>query len=168
MIKRRDFLAATASATALATGGLLGWAYSRSSPEETISDIVYERLPYLTLDAAGVQRFASDFAARRILSSTHLRLVGLLWSLYRRTPSNRWGTALGSDARSDLGSSSSLGLRDRLARAEERIVSTYLISSDFFTHGADQSRTVRYLGCYDALSHACGNPFCRAVEIGRA
>jgi hypothetical protein len=151
-MKRRTFLAGAVAAAAAASG-LLGLAYSRSSQEKTIASIVYRRLPYLKLDHAGVQQFARDFAARRLLSGTRLRLVGLVWPLYRRLRLDHSGSRLGSS------------LRDRLEHAEERIVSTYLISSDFFTHGADQSRVVCYRGCYDALSHACGNPFCRPAEV---
>jgi hypothetical protein len=151
-MKRRTFLAG-AVAAASAASGLLGLAYSRSSQEKTIASIVYKRLPYLKLDHAGVQQFARDFAARRLLSGARLRLVGLVWPVYRRLPLDHSGSRLGSS------------LRDRLEHAEERIVSTYLISSDFFTHGADQSRVVCYRGCYDALSHACGNPFCRPAEV---
>jgi hypothetical protein len=140
-MKRRPFLAA-----ALAAGGLLVWAFSRSTQEETIAAMVYTRLSYLKLDPTGVQHFARDFAARGLLSSARLRTVGLVWPLYRRLPLEGFRFA------------------DRVDHAAERIVSTYLISSDFFTNGADQSKTVFYRGCYDALSHACGNPFCRAVE----
>ena len=141
-MNRRLFLA-----FALAAGGASGWAYWRSPPERAIVAILYKRLRYLKLDHGGVQRFAGDFAARHVLSSTRLRIAGSLWPLYRRLPMNasRWVS--------------------HVNHAEERIVSTYLISSDFFSSGSDQTKTVRYLGCYDALTHACGNPFCRAVEV---
>jgi hypothetical protein len=156
MIKRRSLLAAAGAAVgaaAVTASGLLGLAYARSTQEETIAAIVYKRLAYLKLDAAGVQQFARDFAARRLLSGARLRLVGMLWPLYRRLPLDQSGARLGAI------------LYDRVDHAEERIVSTYLISSDFFLHGADQSRVVCYRGCYDALTHACGNPFCRPAEV---
>jgi hypothetical protein len=141
-MKRRFFLAA-----ALAAGGATGWAYWRSTPEQSIVAILYKRLGYLKLDPGGIERFAQDFAGRHVLSSARLRAVGMLWPLYRRLSLNSSGWCAHAN------------------HAEERIVSTYLISSDFFIGGSDQTKTVCYLGCYDALTHACGNPFCRAVEV---
>lgn len=142
-MKRRIFLAAMAGAA-----GTLGWRYHRSKDADGIADIVYKRLGYLQLDDAGVRQFSRDFAARRVLSSRRLRSVATLWPLYRRiafTWNGRWA--------------------DRINYAEERIVSFYLISTDFFTNGSDQSRTVHYLGFYDAMLHACANPFRRAVQV---
>ena len=60
--------------------------------------------------------------------------------------------------RLDLGDRNSLTAAIR--HGEERIVTNYLLSSDFFVNGADESRTVRYLGFYDPL-RACSNPFAR-------
>lgn len=42
----------------------------------------------------------------------------------------------------------------------------YLMSTDFFRHGADESRLVRYVGFYDPDRTACNNPFAQfdAVE----
>jgi hypothetical protein len=141
-MNRRLFMAVV-----VAAGAATGWDYWRRTPEQSIAAILYKRLAYLKLDHVGVQRFAADFAARHVLSNTRLRVAGLLWPLYRRLPltDSRWAS--------------------HVNHAEERIVSTYLISTDFFTGGSDQTKTVRYLGCYDALTHACGNPFCRAVEV---
>ena len=42
----------------------------------------------------------------------------------------------------------------------------YLMSTDFFRHGADESRVVRYVGFYDPDRTACNNPLAQfdAVE----
>jgi len=37
----------------------------------------------------------------------------------------------------------------------------YLMSTDFFRHGADESRLVRYVGFYDPDRTACNNPLAR-------
>jgi Txe/YoeB family toxin of Txe-Axe toxin-antitoxin module len=142
MIKRRAILAGL-----LATGGLIGIGFARSTDAKTIAAIVYKRLGYLRLDPEGVQRFAKDFAARQILSSTRLRTAGLLWPIYERLPQqwhDRWS--------------------NRINYAEERIVSAFLISSDFFTNGSDQAKVVTYWTYYDAVGHPCGNPFRQTVE----
>ena len=38
------------------------------------------------------------------------------------------------------------------------VYTRYLMSTDFFRHGADESRTVRYVGFYDPDNTPCGNP----------
>jgi hypothetical protein len=143
MMNRRALLAGL-----VAAGGLLGIGLARNTDAKTIAAIVYKRLGYLKLDPDGVQRFAQDFAERHILSSARLHTAGLLWPIYRRLPQqwhDRWS--------------------NRVNYAEERIVSAYLISSDFFVTGSDQTKTVNYVKYYDAVSRACGNPFCQRVEI---
>lgn len=39
----------------------------------------------------------------------------------------------------------------------------YLLSTDFFVHGADEGRVVRYLRFADPYRSPCGNPFIRLV-----
>jgi hypothetical protein len=51
-----------------------------------------------------------------------------------------------------------------IRHGEDRVVTQYLMSSDFFKNGADETRTVRYAGYYDPMI-ACGNPFARPVII---
>jgi hypothetical protein len=38
------------------------------------------------------------------------------------------------------------------------VYTRYLLSSDFFRHGADESRTVEYVGFYDPDVTPCNNP----------
>lgn len=49
----------------------------------------------------------------------------------------------------------------RLEALEERICSSFLMSSDFFKNGADESRPVRYLALYEPPTVGCTNPFAR-------
>jgi len=49
-----------------------------------------------------------------------------------------------------------------IRHGEERIATLYLLSSDFFQHGADLTRTIGYLGLYDPYL-ACSNPFARPM-----
>ena len=44
---------------------------------------------------------------------------------------------------------------------EERICAAFLMSSDFFTNGADETRPVRYLALYEPTKVGCTNPFAR-------
>jgi len=49
----------------------------------------------------------------------------------------------------------------RIEALEERICATFLMSSDFFRNGADESRPVRYLALYQPPRVGCTNPFAR-------
>lgn len=140
-MNRRLFVGACAAVGTL----LLGLRYSRLTDANTIESIVYKRLGYLRLDEIGVKSFAHDFAQRHVLSSQRLRAAGFFWPIYQRIPLDRHGWT------------------DRINFAEERIVSNYLISSDFFQNGANEAKPVHYLGYFDALSRACGNPFRQIV-----
>lgn len=141
-MKRRTFLAAAT----LGAVGAVAWRVHRSSHERAIAAILHKRLDYLRLDEAGVQRFAHDFASRDILKPRNLKTVDALWPIYRHLPVS-WHYAWTT----------------RINYAEERIVSNYLISTDFFVNGEDYTKPVMYLGYYDAMTHACGNPFKQLV-----
>jgi hypothetical protein len=41
------------------------------------------------------------------------------------------------------------------------VYTNYLLSTDFFRNGADESRPVRYLSYYDPAVTPCNNPFAR-------
>lgn len=46
-----------------------------------------------------------------------------------------------------------------LRRLEDNVVTKYLLSTDFFQHGADESRSLRYLSFYEPQLAPCRNPF---------
>jgi hypothetical protein len=128
--------------------GVVGFAGLRlafTSDEDSIAAILHKRLDYLKLDADGVRAFARDLAAKHSISSVRLRSVGAMGPLYGEL----------DPTRRDF-------LSNGIRHGEERVVTGYLLSSDFFLNGSDESRIVRYLGFYDPL-HACGNPFARRV-----
>jgi hypothetical protein len=143
MIKRRYFVFSTIA-------GLIGLRFATISDASSIVAVLRKRLNYLRLDDVGLQRFAQDLAAQHQLASSHLKLVGAAGPLYTHMPTT--GRNLISN-----------GIR----HGEERIITTYLLSSDFFINGSDELRVVRYLGFYDPL-RACSNPFARRIESGPA
>jgi len=145
MIRRRGFLLAFSG---LGITSLLGWSVLRSKQQDAVITIIYKRLFYLRLDDAGVRRFAHDFVANTKLSGGKLRLVAAFAPIYRR-----W--VLSPDSL----------LAHAMRFGEERVISRYLLSSDFFTTGADENRVVQYVAFYDPL-RACGNPFARPVLEG--
>ena len=123
--------------------GIGGWRFYRSRDEDTIVVVLRKRLDYLDLDEAGLRAFAADLTARRIVSSTRLKLIGTFMPVYVRLRLDGHNT-----------------VEVALRHGAERIVSNYLLSSDFFVNGADLTRPVRYLGFYDPLK-ACSSPFAR-------
>lgn len=138
-MKRRHFIAgAVAAVTALA-----GWRVLQSSDYDAIVAILEKRLAYLKKDPEGVKAFARAQAAAHQISSAKIRVVSILRPLYSRI-------ALDSENRFTNG----------IHHGEERVVSAYLLSSDFFLNGADETRVIKYIGMYDPL-RGCGNPFAR-------
>ena len=122
---------------AIATGG----AIVGGSDVEGVVEILHKRLSYLKLDIRGVRQFAHDCAARGLISAHKLRALSVAGALYERVPQT-WFDFLAPD----------------VPQGEERVVTMFLLSSDFFP-GADEGRTVQYLGFFDAQLRV--NPFAR-------
>jgi hypothetical protein len=124
---------------------VIGWRLAHSSDESAIIKVLQKRLDYLRLDDSGVRRFASDLKQHRMISSFRLRTMDSVGPLY---------TGLALTAHNSLD--------DAIRHGEERVTTHYLISSDFFKNGADESRVVAYLGYYDPMV-ACSSPFARPM-----
>jgi len=143
MIKRRYFLVAGLAGTV----ALAGLRFKHSTEEQSIAAILHKRLGYLKLNPEGVRAFAIDLAARHAISPFRLRLVAAMGSMYEHLDSTRHNF-----------------LANAIRHGEERVVTSYLLSSDFFVNGSDESRTVNYVSFYDPL-RACGSPFARRVSF---
>jgi hypothetical protein len=151
MMKRRKFLLAGLGVVAVV--GVGGIAFGPMAAEAEVVSHVRSRLGFLKLDEAGLEQFAKDQVAAL---------------LAKRPTWNRWKYHFMSMfSKSFTRYEHSSDTRSRRQRMEDTIAATYLLSSDFFVNGADQSRTVRYLGFYDPL-RGCGNPFARPVIDTRA
>ena len=141
--RRRMLMAAIAGFGAVA-GGRLAIADARSA----IIMVLRKRLWFLQLDEAGVQQFATDLAALSVVSEPKLKMIQATAPLYRRI---------------DFTGRHSLAMA--LRHGEERIVSTYLLASDFFHNGADETKVIRYVRLYQPAKNldACSAPFSRPV-----
>jgi len=128
-------------------GAILGAGALRlalSDQRSAVAKILHRRLDYLNLDPQGVAQFAQDIVNHGI-SGSKLTLVDAMGPLYTRL---------------DLLPNSRVNVS--LRHGEERITSKFLLSSDFFDHGADTSRLVRYLGYFERTDlRACSSPFAR-------
>jgi hypothetical protein len=145
MVARRRVLVGLGIAAVAAFGV---WGVEIASEAEIVS-AVRRRLGFLRLDDAGLHSFAKDY----ILAMLAKRPSWYRWkyhiqSLFRK-PGARWG--ISTDTRS------------RRERLEDNLTTQYLLSSDLFVKGADESRIVQYVSLYDPM-RACGSPFARPVE----
>lgn len=132
--------------------GLFGLAALRLglvTPEAAVVTIIRRQLAYLILSDADIENFARDMTAAGKTSRNKLRLIAALAPLYRLLPVGGGGPA-------------------SVRYGEERIVTEFLLSSDFFATGGDVSRPVCYLGLYDPWQpgYACRQPFTdRSIEL---
>ena len=145
MFSRRQFLAACIAGLT----GLVTWRFIGSSDENAIIAVLQKRLDYLLLDDNGLHAFARDLVAQRVISRNKLRMLDVAGPVYMQLPIASYRNALTHAVR----------------HGEERIVSLYLLSSDFFLTGADETRIVRYQGYYDPIRnlHPISNPFARPI-----
>ncbi len=150
MWARRRFLLVAGGASLVSAAAVGGWRYVTASDADAIVAVLRRRLHFLRLEEPGLHAFATDLAARGLVSSSRLHLLGAAGPLYANLPV--------PSGRSTLWSG--------LQHGEERVVSLYLLSSDFFSNGADEMRPVAYRAFYDPLGdpRACVNPFARAVS----
>lgn len=129
--------------------GLVTWRFIRSSDEDAIVAVLKKRLDYLILDENGLRVFARDLAAQQIISSHKLRMLDFAGPVYSQLSLAAYSSAL----------------THAIRHGEERIVTQYLLSSDFFLAGADETRKVRYYRYYDPTRNPrpCSTPFARSI-----
>ena len=142
-MKRRYFLLSGLAGLC----GVAGWRYAVSSEQAAIVKVLHKRLGYLKLDPAGVQQFCRDLSATGVISNARLRFIDAVGPIYTLP-------ALSADTRID----------NSIRHGEDRVVTLYLLSTDFFSNGMDLNRTVSYVRYYDPMI-ACGNPFARPVIV---
>jgi hypothetical protein len=139
-MKRRVFILSGLAAA----GAVVAWQAIDTSDEDAIAMVLRRRLDYLKLDPDGVRRFARDLAAKHVISRAKIHVLSGIKPLYMH-----YRLSSGSNT-----------LAYQLRHGEDRIVASYLIGSDFFIKGSDETRVVQYLALMDSR-HACGNPFAR-------
>jgi len=144
-ITRRRLLEAGAIGGAL-LGSYAVFKWITGEPTEIIVAILHRRVGHLQVDTESFEVFAKDFVAWKSEDTERLSLLSIvalpmrLVSTYRLLPTGH-----------------------PLRRLENSVVSRYLLSTDFFLYGADESREVNYLSFYDPLTAVCRNPFAQPV-----
>jgi hypothetical protein len=134
---------------AVGAAGLGAWGLGRLGFQMEIASILRRRLGFLKMDEGGIRAFAKDQTrgtfSKKIPTWNRLRYH-----------------MLASGASSFKRFYRSTDARSRMGGFEDTLVSTYLLSSDFFWNGSDESRTVNYVAYYDP-NRPCHNPFARPV-----
>ena len=145
-ISRRKFVLITLfSGVTIYTAGWWAFKVRKGDASDIIISIVRKKLGYLKINKSELKRFASDFQKemsrkQRIIGSW-AGMLGPLYSLveiYKISP-----------------------ISDRFRNFEELVVTTFLLSSDFFRNGADLNRDVKYIALYDPMETGCENPFAK-------
>ncbi len=151
MIRRRRILLGGLALAAVAGVGLWG---ADVFTESEIASSVRRRLGFLKLDDAGLHSFAKDQVAWILAKRpTWYRVKFHVRAMFSKSGPN-WGF--------------SADKRSRRERMVDNLATMYLLSSDFFSNGADESRIVRYVALYDPM-RPCVNPFARpAVDPSAA
>ena len=137
-VTRRGFLA---GGLAVALASVLGFAAWRwGEPTDIVVAILKRRLGFLDVEAGVFPEFSRAYVASRPREQRQLGMLAVVaWpfsflTVYRFLP-------MGHPVR----------------RLEDNVVTRFLMSTDFFQHGADENRPVRYLAFYDPPTTACQN-----------
>ena len=110
-----------------------------------VAAMLKRKLHYLELDEQGVKRFVRDMLPH---ISPYIRR-NLAW------------LQLGLPVYAGLDYTSRWASTKWYRETEQKIVTQFLMSSDFFQNNADETRTIHYLGFYDPYTRPCANPFPR-------
>ena len=142
-LSRRAFMARAVAGVALlvaAPYAFYQWRYG--NPTNVIIAILKRRVGYLKNEPGSFERFAQeyvDFKRDYLRQLTRMSVIALPFTyvtLYRWLP-----------------------MGHPLRRLEDNVVTKFLLSTDFFIHGADESRNLKYLSFYEPQLAPCRNPF---------
>lgn len=98
--------------------------------ERAVEDLIRSELPFLNLDQAGLTSFANEYSK---FQNQKFKSIVKGYSL--------------------------LGISASQSGKIHTIVSTYLLSSDFFINNMDEKRVVRYIALFDPYRRPCTHPF---------
>lgn len=121
-----------------------GYLSNNERIKNTIFTVFEKRLSYLKWDKTEVMIFIQDFMANidnKIYIQNKLNKFSFLYPLYNYT-NLLDKTPFASKIRS----------------FEEKVVTNFLLSTNFFREGADETKPVKYLFYYDPYKAPCQNP----------
>lgn len=136
----------------LAAGGMavLGtWVWWRRDAADLIVAILERRVGFLRVDRETFRTFALAYIQANPRHESRLSTASVITGPLQWVRPHRWGGPVG----------------DAFRRLDDSVVATYLLSTDFFYHGADETRVVSYVEYFDPLSGVCRNPFARQAGV---
>lgn len=137
----RRLFVTTATAFGAAVIGLGGRWWIGASPAAYVRGLILDRLPYLTLAPGTLEAFLRDMAE------------------YERPSGNqRFATLFGLHLARGVTALAGGSFQEKLSYYETQLVTLFLMSSDFFQNGEDDSKPVRYRALADPYVSACSNP----------
>ena len=101
-----------------------------TSFEEFAEKIIRSELGFLKLDDAGLKAFVRDYAAAK---DRNYKLIVKGYGL--------------------------LGIGSEHSGKIHQMVSTYMLSTDFFANKMDERRVIKYVAIYDPYLRPCSHPF---------
>ncbi len=140
---RRRFVGWGVGAAGLAVLG--GWIWGRRDAADLIVAILERRVGFLRVDRATFRTFAEEYVRANPRHHSRLAMASVMAGPLQWVRPHQWGGSVGGAFR----------------RLDDSVVSTYLLSTDFFDHGADETREVSYVTYFSPLSGVCRNPFAR-------
>jgi hypothetical protein len=104
-----------------------------TSFEDAAVALIKEELGFLKLDLQGVETFVKDYAHNK---DRKYRIAMRGYSF--------------------------IGINATHSGKVNQLLTTYLLSTDFFTNRMDESKTVKYVGLYNPYLRPCAHPFSAA------
>jgi hypothetical protein len=120
----------TIAGIGVVAAGAVSFKFITTPFENSAADFIKKELSFLKLDEEGLRKFTADFAKDKD------RVFKLTIKGY-----------------------SLIGIDSQKSGKLHNMVSTYLLSTDFFSNGMDESRIVKYVGLYDPYLRPCAQPF---------
>jgi len=143
--RRRFLLTGAAAGAALGAAYVGGWWYYRVRTGDTrglVLSVLHRHLRHLQVEERDLKSFA-EAMHERFSSQRRLAWMGMLGgvyefvNIYNLVPQTRRG----------------------FRGFEDAIVSDFLLSTDFFDNGADDSQPLVYRHAHDPYERICANPF---------
>lgn len=151
---RRTFLVTSTVAIIGTAGGIWLFKTGYFSQQERIAQILLaafdKRIAFLQWDRNEVKQFIQDFMADA-RNQDFLKKVNKLSYLH---PIYRYTNLLEKTS-----------YANKLRNFEERLISKFLLSTDFFWDGANEAQPVTYLSYYDPHRTPCQNPFAQWQDV---
>lgn len=148
-LSRRAFIASATAGLLVLIAAPYAYYHSRyGKATRIVIAILKRRVGYLKTEPGSFERFAREYIdyktgyASRLAKLSAVAFPLTYFTLYRWLP-----------------------MGHPLRRLEDNVVTKYLLSTDFFFHGADESREVKYLSFYDPATAPCRNPFAHLRKV---